>query len=141
MSPRILAVTALLLASFAAGPARARDETSLIAIAASESVESCVDTTTIRFGKAEPHAVLDETDTAAVGAALIARYPMISQDGFEPSGLVLWRKPETGWLYIALLANPAKPAQVCFTATFAAGRFDLTGPLLKKYFDISETKT
>jgi hypothetical protein len=141
MSPRILAIAALFLTPFATGQAEARDETRLIAIAAGESVESCVDATTIRFGKEEPHAVLDETDAAAVGAALIARYPLISQDGFEPSGLVLWRKPVTGWVFVSLLSNPAKPAQVCFTATFAAGRFELTPPLLQKYFGITEVKT
>lgn len=137
MSKLLVTIVTSLL--FTAGAARAQDRPAAAALG--EAIESCVDTATIRFGGTEPHAVLDPIDAASVAAMLIARYPLISQDGFEPSGLVLWRKPDAGWVYIALLANPDKPAQVCFTATFAADRFELTAPLLKKYFGIEERRT
>ena len=35
---------------------------------------------------------------------------------------------------VTLLANPAKPADVCFTATFVADRFEITSALVVKYF-------
>lgn len=137
MSKLVSGLVALLLVSGHGARAQERPPGAVT----SESIESCVDTATIRFGSSEPHALLDQADTAQVAAALIARYPLISQDGFEPSGVVLWRKPDAGWVYVALLANPDKPAQVCFTATFAAGRFELTAGLMKKYFGIEERRT
>jgi hypothetical protein len=69
-----------------------------------------------------------------VGAALTRRYPVLDRDGLLPDAIVLWRKPVDGWLYVTLLANPAKPSDVCFTATFAASLFELTAALLSKYF-------
>ena len=132
-------LSTLLLAAALCGSAQARDEARPLAAAVADAIESCVDTATIRFATGDRHALLDEADADAVGTAILTRYPMVSQDGFEPSGLVLWQKPDAGWVYIALLANPSKPSQVCFTATFAAGRFGITAALLQKYFGISAT--
>ena len=77
---------------------------------------------------------LEAVDAAAVGSALTRRYPILDRDGLLPDAIVLWRKPVDGWLFVTLLANPGKPADVCFTATFSASRFELTAPLLVKYF-------
>ena len=61
---------------------------------------------------------------------------MVEQDGLAPQRVVLWHKPAAGWLYVALLVNPGKPGEVCFTATFVASRFELTAPLVEKYFGV-----
>ena len=58
----------------------------------------------------------------------------VEQDGLTPQRVVLWRKPAAGWIYVALLVNPAKPGEICFTATFVASRFEITAPLVEKYF-------
>ncbi len=127
-------VTAWLVASLACA-AQARDEERATAVAIADAIESCVDESAIRFGQDDRRTILNPPDAEAVSAALVRRYPMLSQDGFEPQSIVLWRKPEAGWLYITLLVNPAKPGEVCFTATFVADRFELTAPLLEKYFE------
>jgi hypothetical protein len=98
------------------------------------SIESCVDRQPIRFRADERRVVLDAADAATVSAALIRRYPMLEQDGLAPQRIVLWRKAGADWIYIALLENPTRPAETCFTATFVAGRFDVTRPLIVKYF-------
>lgn len=125
---------ALLAGSVFAGTAQARDEERPVAAAIGSAIESCVDKSAIRFHKDDRRVVLDAADTVSVSAALTRRYPMVEQDGLVPQRIVLWRKPAIGWLYVALLVNPAKPGEVCFTATFAAGRFELTPPLIEKYF-------
>ncbi len=102
--------------------------------AVGNAIESCVDQATIRFGADERRAILDAADAATVRSAILGRYPVLGQDGFEPQIIVLWRKPDEGWLYVTLLADPDKPSEVCFTATFTASRFELTAPLLTKYF-------
>jgi hypothetical protein len=48
--------------------------------------------------------------------------------------LLLWQKRGGETLYVALLPNPQKPSEACFTATFAAARFDMTLLLKRKYF-------
>lgn len=128
--------TTLLAGSLLASAAEARDEERPIAAAIGNAIESCVDKSAIRFHKDDRRVILDAADTASVSAALTRRYPMVEQDGLAPQRLVLWRKPAVGWLYVALLVNPAKPGEVCFTATFVAGRFELTPPLVEKYFGV-----
>ncbi len=105
-----------------------------------QAIESCVDSAPIRFQQSDVRASLDAADTTAVASALMSRYPAVQQAGFEPQGVVLWNKPGTGWVYVALIANPEKPQEVCFTATFSASRFDTTAPLLSKYFGIAQEK-
>jgi len=78
--------------------------------------------------------LLEPTDAADVSAALVQRYPIVAHDGLTPERIVLWRDPRAGWLYVALVSNPADAEQVCFTATFSASRLAVTSPLIVKYF-------
>jgi len=130
-------VFAAFVAALVSDAAPARDEARPLAAAIGDSIESCVDSSTIVFGKEERRAILDITDTATVGEALLRRYPAFAQSGFAPQAIVLWRKPAADWLYVTLLVNPGKPGEVCFTATFVAGKIELTPVLLKKYFGVA----
>jgi|NGEPerStandDraft_6_1074524.scaffolds.fasta_scaffold04037_4 hypothetical protein len=123
-----------------AGTVRARDEERPVATAIADAIESCVDTSAIRFRVEDRRVLLEAGDTAAVSAAIVRRYPMIEQDGLAPQRLVLWRHPQFGWVYVALLVNPSKPGEVCFTATFGANRFDLSTALIEKYFGVGTAK-
>ncbi len=130
-------LTPLLLALFALLPvdaAVAREEARPGAAAGAKSIESCVDRQVIRFGADDRRVVLDAADAASVSAALIRRYPVVDHDGLAPQRIVLWKKPAAEWLYIALLENPARPNETCFTATFVASRFDITPQMITKYF-------
>lgn len=97
-------------------------------------IESCVSHDTIEFSIGHNSALLDAEDRLQVSAAMLRRYPMLQADGFAPSHVLLWRRPDADWLFVTLLANPQKPSEVCFTATFAAAVFEQTPGLLKKYF-------
>ncbi|MEP7058619.1 MAG: hypothetical protein ABI809_12690, partial [Caldimonas sp.] len=123
-----------LLALAVAGGAAAREEARPFQAERTDAVESCVDGAPIRFRAGDRRVLLDAVDAVAVGAALARRYPVIGRDGLAPDAILLWRKPEAGWLYVTLLANPARRTELCFTATFVAARFELTAPLLVKYF-------
>ena len=96
-----------------------------------DAIESCVDHSAIHFSTGEPRVLLDPADATQVGEALVRRYPVV---GLQPQRVALWRKGGAGWIYIALLANPEKPDELCHTATFVADRFDFTSRLLAKYF-------
>jgi len=121
----------------ASGPAGARDERRPLAAAIGNAIESCVDSTTLRFGSDERRALLDDADTETVGEALLRRYPAFAQSGLAPQAIVLWRKDGAEWLYVTLLVNPAKPGEVCFTASFVAARLAVTPAMLKKYFGVA----
>ena len=123
-----------LLAATSIGAAEAREEVRPFPAGRTATIDSCAGGVPIQFRADDRRVVLDAVDAAAVGAALTRRYPVLERDGLTPDGVVLWRKPHAGWLFVTLLANPAKPADVCFTATFVADRFDVTAALLVKYF-------
>ena len=125
---------ALLAALALPSGAAAREAERAPAAVLADAIESCVDHSAIRFGAGELRTLLDPVDAALVGAALVRRYPVAGQAAGQPQQLALWRKPGAGWIYIALLANPAKPNEVCHTATFVADRFDFTPRLVAKYF-------
>ena len=141
MTPRCcnpLKVVTLFAAAVAAcSAAMARDEPRPFAAAIGDAIESCVDSTTLRFGQDERRAILDAVDTDTVGEALLRRYPAFAQSGLTPQAIVLWRKPDADWLYITLLVNPGKPGEVCFTASFVASRISVTPVILKKYFGVA----
>src|SRR5690349_14861574 len=122
---------AALCAAFAA--LAARDDPHRLPGDAS-AIEHCVGGPAIRFAPGERRALLDASDTAEVSAALVQRYPIVAHDGLAPERIVLWRDPDAGWVYVALVSNPQDPEQVCFTATFTASRLAVTSPLLVKYF-------
>ena len=123
-----------LLTAALIGAAHAREDARPFPAGRTATIDSCVGGVPIQFRADDRRVVLEAVDAAAVGAALARRYPVIERDGLVADGVVLWRKPHAGWLFVTLLANPAKPADVCFTATFVADRFDITAALLVKYF-------
>jgi hypothetical protein len=131
---RTLFAAASILALLATGPARGRDEVRPIAMAITDAIDSCVDSSSIRFRAQDKRALLEAADLDSVGTAIVRRYPMVEQDGLAPQGLVLWRKPGIGWVYVALLVNPSKAGEVCFTASFGADKFEMTPALIAKYF-------
>jgi hypothetical protein len=104
-------------------------------------IESCVSHDAIEFSIGHNSALLDAGDRLQVTVAMQQRYPMLQADGFAPSHVMLWRRPGADWLFVALLANPHKPGEVCFTATFSAAVFALTPVLLKKYFASAATRS
>jgi len=128
------AVVLAVVVSAVCGKALARDEPRPFAAAIGDAIESCVDSTTLRFGRNERRALLDAEDTETVGEALMRRYPAFAHVGFAPQAIVLWRKRGADWLYVTLLVNPGKPGEVCFTASFVASRIEATPVMLKKYF-------
>lgn len=96
-------------------------------------LENCVSRDFIEFGPDDQSAVLDEGDHRRVRAEMIKRYPVIESDGFPTSRMVLWQRASGALVYIAVIDNPRKPGESCFSATFAAERFDLTLLLRRKY--------
>ncbi len=135
--PRIAAPLAL---AFIAGAALARDEARPLAAAIASAIESCVDSSAIRFAEQDKRVLLEGADANAVGAAIVRRYPMVEHDDLTPQGIVLWRQPKFGWVYVTLLVNPAKAGEVCFTGSFGADRFEMTPALLDKYFGPASQK-
>ncbi len=96
-------------------------------------LENCVSQDWIHFGKQDQSAVLDDTDHRRVRAEMIRRYPVIENDGFPTSRMILWQRASGELVYIAVIDNPNKPGESCFSATFAAERFDQTLLLHRKY--------
>lgn len=135
MDTRIaLRLAAFVLATTCAGMAAAKDENRPAATAIADVIESCVDPSTIHFRPDDRHALLDEADAQAVRTAIVRRYPKVEEDGMAPQRVVLWRHPAFGWVYVALLVNPAKAGEVCFTASFGADKFEMSPALIGKYF-------
>lgn len=120
--------------------AHARDGEPPAAMAVTDVIESCAGSAPIRFRDSDKRALLEAADSDAIAAAIVARYPMIEQDGNTPQGSVLWQQPEFGWVYVALRVDSVKPGTVCFTATFEAGKFEMTPELLDKYFGSGAAK-
>jgi hypothetical protein len=129
------AVMLTLLAGLAgADMAHARSESRALATAATRGFESCVDGAAIRFGADDRYAMLEGADARLASDSIVARYPLVARDGLAPRDIVLWRHPQFGWVYVALLVNPAKAGELCFTGVFGASAFDATARLLDKYF-------
>ena len=122
------------VAAACAGGAQGQDHLRPTATAITDVIESCVDTSTIRFNSGDRRALLDVVDSEAVRAAIAHRYPKVEEDGLAPERVILWRHPRFGWVYVALLVNPSKPGEVCFTASFGADKFEMSTPLIAKYF-------
>lgn len=77
---------------------------------------------------------LDAADTAAVSAALLARYPSLQRDGLDTRAMLLWRHPDGDWRYAAMIADQRRPGAQCVAASFSAGTVAATAALLRKYF-------
>ena len=98
------------------------------------TIETCVDGERFELHAGADSAVLDEPDRAGVQSALLDRYPAFGRDGQALAAVVLWRKPDTGWVYLALKPHPDKPGKVCSAASFSAAAFDFSAALQRKYF-------
>src|SRR5687767_5402901 len=83
-------------------------------------IESCVGGSAIEFGAIDQHVALDAADKARVHAEMQQRYPVLAQHGFPVSKIVLWHKTGSEPVFIALLTDPTRAGEPCFTATFAA---------------------
>ena len=118
----------------ACGVAVAREEARSSSAASVDAITSCVDHQALRFAPGDRRVLLDAADAASVGAALTRRYPVVERDGLTPQQIVLWQKNRGAWLYVALLENPKKAREYCYTATFVGDRFEQTAPLVLKYF-------
>lgn len=103
------------------------------------SIESCVGSDAFDLRAGGDSALLDEADRALVQAAMLQRYPAFARDGAALNAIVLWRKPSTGWVYLALKSHPDKAGRLCSAASFSAGVFEVTGTLLHKYFVAGRT--
>ena len=97
-------------------------------------IENCVGSDTIELRAGQDSMLLDEPDRQALVAAMLNHYPVLGRDGFAPTALLLWRKPGSGWIYLALRNHTEKPGHVCALASFSAAVFEQTAPLLRKYF-------
>lgn len=97
-------------------------------------VESCVSPDRLVLAHTDPWVALDDHERASVFEQMMRRYPVLQNDGVVPSHILLWRQPGGAWLYVTLLAHPAQPGQMCFTATVVARGLDITTALLQKYF-------
>jgi hypothetical protein len=122
------------LLTLACSAAMAREDVRSPTAAGVDAIASCVDQQALRFAAGDRRVLLDAADAANVGAALVRRYPIVERDGLMPQRIVLWQKNRGAWLYVALLENPKKATDYCYTATFVAERFDVTAPLVLKYF-------
>jgi len=109
--------------------------------AARVTIESCVSRDAIEFRIGDNSVILDDADRDTVHVAMLRRYPALQSHGFAPTHIVLWQQAGGDWLYVTLLAHPAKPHERCFTATFAAAGLSVTANLLKKYFAAAAART
>lgn len=98
------------------------------------AVETCVGQQQLELHAGTDSALLDEDDRAHVQAAMLQRYPAFGRDGSATSAIVLWRRPDGSWVYLALKAHPDKPGKLCSAASFAAGVFEFSAALQNKYF-------
>jgi hypothetical protein len=96
-------------------------------------IESCVSDSAIKFAPTDQRVLLEPDDQTRVHNEMMQRYPVLAQHGFPVSKIVLWHKTSGDSVFIALLEHPTRPSEACFTATFAAARFDGIDALRRKY--------
>ena len=130
---KLFGAAGVLLGLALAAPAHAVEERRGSPGNVGPGIENCVSQDWIHFGKEDQSAVLDANDHRLVRAEMIRRYPVIETDGFPTSRTILWQRSSGELLYIAVIDNPTKPGESCFSATFAAERFDLSLLLRRKY--------
>jgi hypothetical protein len=105
------------------------------------SLSGCAGSGSLELNIRDDTAMLDDTDRAALGTAMLQRYPMLGRDGFAPAAILLWRKRGGPWLYVTLAKASAPGAGWCFSATFTANVFDATPVLVRKYFFAGADRT
>lgn len=97
-------------------------------------IDSCAGGLAMTMAASDSRVLLDDVDRGGVVAALLARYPVLGQNGFTPKQMLLWQKSPGDWLYVALGDQSGRPGVPCSIASFAAARFDFTPSMVQKYF-------
>ena len=94
-------------------------------------LRSCVSgSPALRVPASAERATLDAADGERFDAAAQARYPLYQRGGLSPSQVLMLRRG-TQWLYVTLWRDGR--SSPCFSAVFAADRFDFTPGWLAKY--------
>ncbi|MBL8334175.1 MAG: hypothetical protein JNM08_13775 [Rubrivivax sp.] len=94
-------------------------------------LRSCVrDTPPLRVPARAAQVRLDEGDRDQFHHAAAARYPLYQRGGFVPPAVWLIQR-DGRWQYVTLWHDGGRGP--CFTAVFAAERFDFTARWLAKY--------
>jgi hypothetical protein len=97
-------------------------------------INSCVGGPALSLTAADARALLDPDERRTLLSQMLARYPLLERDGFEPAAILLWHKAADEWLYVSLKPNGFDDNALCFTATFVAKTFAITPALTSKYF-------
>lgn len=84
----------------------------------------------LRVALAAERAALDAADRRRLHEAAQARYPLYQRAGLAPAQVLLLRRGG-GWQYVTLWRGG--PSGLCFSAVFAAERFDFTPGWIAKY--------
>ena len=94
-------------------------------------LRSCVSgSPALRVPASAERATLDAADRQRFDAAAQARYPLYQRGGFAPYQVLMLRRGGQ-WLYVTLWRDGR--SSPCFSAVFAADRFDFTPGWLAKY--------
>jgi hypothetical protein len=83
----------------------------------------------LRASAAAERAMLDATDGRRFQEAAQARYPLYRRGALVPTQVMMLRRGGR-WQYVTLHRTPSG---LCFSAVFAAERFDFTPGWLAKY--------
>lgn len=119
-------------AALLVGVAAATAATAASAAPAAEmELRSCVSgSPAMRVPASAERATLDAADRRRFDAAAQARYPLYQRGGFRPWQVLLLRRGGQ-WQYVTLWHDGRSAP--CFSAVFAAERFDFTPDWLAKY--------
>lgn len=94
-------------------------------------LSSCVSgSPPLRVARGTERAVLDATDRRRFQAAATARYPLYQRSAVMPAQVLMLRRGGQ-WQYVTLWAGG--PSGLCFSAVFAAERFDFTADWIARY--------
>jgi len=115
---------ALLIGISAAAPAAGQSTPDM-------ELRSCVSgSPALRVPASAERATLDAADARHFDAAAQARYPLYQRGGLAPYQVLMLRRGKQ-WLYVTLWRDGR--VSPCFSAVFAADRFDFTPGWLARY--------
>ncbi|MEY8877321.1 MAG: hypothetical protein AB9M60_12480 [Leptothrix sp. (in: b-proteobacteria)] len=127
-TPMVALLSAMLASAAAAGNAQTLPAPPL---EPGLELASCVSgSPPLRVPAASERALLDAADRLRFQSAAQGRHPLYERGG-QPSHQVLILRREDQWQYVTLQHHGAEAP--CFTAVFAADRFDFTPAWLAKY--------
>jgi len=84
----------------------------------------------LRVARGAERALLDAADRQQFQRAAQARYPLYQRSGLQPAQVLLMHRGGQ-WQYVTLWAGG--PSGLCFSAVFAAERFDFTPAWIARY--------